>query len=80
MLQPSEALGNAAEACRRRGISRTQFYDQKRRFQTNGTEGLKDLPPIAKRHPNITPPEVCHTCLSPIVLVVLVEPLAETFP
>lgn len=58
VLQLAEALGNVAEACRRRGISRTQFYEHKRRFQTHGIEGLKDLPPIAKSHPNTTPPEV----------------------
>jgi len=28
----AEALGNVSEACRRRGISRTQFYEYKRRF------------------------------------------------
>ncbi len=58
VLQLAEALGNVAEACRRRGISRTQFYEHKRRFQTHGIEGLKDLPPIARSHPNTTPPEV----------------------
>ncbi len=26
-LQLAEALGNVSEACRRRGISRTQFYE-----------------------------------------------------
>jgi len=45
-LQLAEALGNVSEACRRRGISRTQFYEYKRRFQTHGLEGLKDLPPV----------------------------------
>jgi transposase InsO family protein len=46
------------EACRRGGIDRTSFYDWKRRFQTHGLDGLKDLPPIAKSHPMTTPPEV----------------------
>ncbi|MFP6869404.1 MAG: helix-turn-helix domain-containing protein, partial [Nitrospinota bacterium] len=32
-LQLAEALGNVSEACRRRGMSRTQFYEYKRRFQ-----------------------------------------------
>ena len=63
-LQLAEALGNVSEACRRRGISRTQFYDEyKRRFQTHGLEGLKDLPPIHKSHPQITPPEVVEKIL-----------------
>ena len=35
-LQLAEALGNVSEACRRRGMSRTQFYEYKRRFQTHG--------------------------------------------
>lgn len=56
-MQLAEALGNVSEACRRRGISRTQFYEYKRRFQTHGLEGLKDLPPIHKSHPMTTPPE-----------------------
>lgn len=29
---------------RPRGVSRTQFYEYKRRFQTRGLKGLKDLP------------------------------------
>lgn len=57
VLQLAEALGNVSEACRQRAVSRTQFYEYKRRFQTHGIEGLKDLPPIAKSHPMTTPPE-----------------------
>lgn len=58
LLELAEALNNVSEACRRRGISRTQFYEYKRRFQTHGLEGLKDLPPVHKSHPQTTPPEV----------------------
>ena len=29
VLEMAEALGNASETCRRRGISRTQFYEYK---------------------------------------------------
>jgi hypothetical protein len=43
-LSPSD---DVAEACRRGGIDRTSFYDWKRRFQLEGLDGLKDLPPIA---------------------------------
>ena len=55
-LQLAEALENVTDACKRRGISRTQFYEYKRRFKTHGLEGLKDLPPVPKslrkqRHP-----------------------------
>ena len=58
VLQLAEKLGNAAEACRKRGMDRTSFYEWKRRFQTQGFEGLKDLPPIHKSHPQTTAPEV----------------------
>jgi transposase InsO family protein len=63
-LQLAQALGNVSEACRRRGISRSQFYEYKRRFQTHGLEGLKDLPPIHKSHPQTTPPEVVEKILA----------------
>jgi transposase InsO family protein len=58
VLELAERLGNVSEACRRGGIDRTSFYDWKRRFQTHGLDGLKDLPPLAKSHPMTTPPEV----------------------
>ena len=57
VLELAKELGNVAEACRRRGLDRTSFYEWKRRFQTQGFEGLKDLPPIHKSHPQTTPPE-----------------------
>lgn len=57
VLELAAVLGNAAEACRRRGMDRTSFYEWKRRFQTHGFAGLKDLPPIHKWHPQTTPPE-----------------------
>lgn len=57
VLQLAEELGNAAEACRRRGMDRTSFYEWKRRFQTQGFAGLKDLPPVHRSHPHTTPPE-----------------------
>jgi transposase InsO family protein len=63
VMQLAEALGNAAEACRRRGMSRSQFYEFKRRFQTHGIEGLKDLPPIHKSHPQTTSPEATEKIL-----------------
>ena len=58
VLELAERLGNVSEACRRGGIDRTSFYDWKRRFQLQGLDGLKDLPPIARSHPMTTPPEV----------------------
>ena len=41
VLELAEQLGNAAEACRRRGMDRTSFYEWKRRFQLEGLAGLK---------------------------------------
>jgi len=64
VLQLAELLGNASEACRQRGLSRTQFYEYKRRFQTHGIEGLRDLPPIHKTHPFTTPPETVERILA----------------
>ena len=58
VLELAKELGNVAEACRQRGLDRTSFYEWKRRFQTQGFEGLKDLPPIHKSHPQTTRPEV----------------------
>ena len=57
VLEMSDALGNISEACRRGGMDRTSFYEWKRRFQTHGLEGLKDMPPIPKSQPNTTTPE-----------------------
>jgi transposase InsO family protein len=64
VLQLAESLGNVSEACRRGGLDRTSFYEYKRRFQTHGIEGLKDLPPIHKSHPQTTPPEVVEKVLA----------------
>ena len=63
-LELAERLGNVSEACRRRGVGRTQFYEYKRRFQTHGLEGLVDLPPIHKSHPQTTPSEVVKQILA----------------
>ena len=45
-------------------MSRSQFYEYKRRFQTHGGEGLKDLPPIHFSHPFTMPPEVVDQILA----------------
>jgi transposase InsO family protein len=63
-LQLAEALGSVTEACRRRGISRTQFYEYKKRFKMQGLAGLRDLPPVHKTHPQTTPPEVVERMLA----------------
>ena len=63
VLQLAERLGNVSEACRRLGLSRTRFYEYKRRYQIHGMEGLVDLPPIHHSHPQTTPPEVVRKIL-----------------
>ncbi|RMG39267.1 MAG: IS481 family transposase [Methanobacteriota archaeon] len=57
VLQLAQSLGNVTEACRRSGMDRTSFYTWQKRFQEQGLEGLKDLPPIHKTHPQTTPQE-----------------------
>ncbi len=64
VVELAEALGNASEACRRRGMTRTQFYEYKRRFQTHGLAGLKDLPPVHRTHPQTTAPETVERILA----------------
>jgi hypothetical protein len=58
VLELAEALGNVSEACRKCGIGRTQFYEYKRRIQTHGIKGLRDLPLIHHSCPQTTPPDV----------------------
>ncbi len=64
VLELADALGNVSEACRRRGMTRTQFYEYKRRFQTHGLAGLKDLPPAHRTHPQTTPQPVVERILA----------------
>lgn len=64
VLKLAEILGNVSEACRRRNVDRTSFYEYKRRFQTHGLEGLRDLPPIHHHHPQTTPKEVVDKILN----------------
>lgn len=45
-------------------MSRNQFHEYKRRFQSQGLEGLKDLSPAHKIHPQTTRPEVVEQILS----------------
>lgn len=58
VLELAERLGNVSEACRRGGIDRSSFYAWRRRFRLLGLDGLKDRPPIAKRHPMATPADL----------------------
>ncbi len=58
VLQLAEALGSVSEACRISGMDRTSFYEWKRRYQAHGLDGLMDLPPVHKSHPQTTPREI----------------------
>lgn len=58
VIELAQALGNVSEACRQSGMTREMFYEWRRRFQTHGLAGLRDLPPVAKSHPMTTAPEV----------------------
>jgi transposase len=58
VLKLAEELGNVTEACRRLGVSRTQFYVYKQRYESQGLDGLRDLPPIPHSHPDATPPDI----------------------
>jgi len=63
VLELAKTLNNVSEACRRSGISRTQFYEYRRRFQRYGMDGLKNLPPIHHDHPWTTSLEVTERIL-----------------
>jgi hypothetical protein len=63
VLELGRRLNNVSEACRQGGISRTIFYDYKRRFDEQGLVGLKDLPPIPKPHPFTTAPVLVERIL-----------------
>jgi transposase InsO family protein len=58
LLQLAERLRNVSEACRRRSVSRSQFYEYKRAFQEQGFEGLMDRPPVPRSFPAQKPQEV----------------------
>jgi transposase InsO family protein len=58
LLQLAERLNNVTEACKRRGVSRSQFYEYKRAFQQHGFDGLIDRLPIPNSCPHETPVEV----------------------
>ncbi len=58
ILQLAEKTGNVSQVCRENGISRSQFYEYKRRFDSQGIDGLVNLPPIHKNHPQKTPPDI----------------------
>jgi transposase InsO family protein len=58
LLQLAERLSNVTEACKRRGVSRSQFYEYKRAFQQHGLDGLIDRPPVPNSCPHETSADV----------------------
>lgn len=64
VLELAQALGSVSEACKQRGMSRTQFYEWKKRFQEQGVAGLVDLPPVHKTHPQTTPYDIVEQVLA----------------
>ena len=58
LLQLADRIRNVSEACKRRGVSRSQFYEYKRAFQERGFDGLIDRLPIPKSCPHETQPEI----------------------
>jgi len=64
VLQLAEELGNVSDACRQAGMDRTSFYEWRRRYREQGLEGLKDLPPVHKFHPQTTPRQVVQRLIS----------------
>lgn len=63
VLELAQRLGSVTQACRAGGMDRTSFYEWKRRYQTHGLEGLRDLPPVHRSHPFTTPPHVREAIL-----------------
>lgn len=51
-LKLAKDLGNVSQVCRSAGLSRSEFYEMKRRFELEGFEGLINKPPIPKSHPD----------------------------
>lgn len=64
VLELAQELGSVSKACKQAGMDRTSFYEWKRRFQTHGLAGLKDLPPVPKDHPQTTPEETVQRVLA----------------
>ena len=63
VLKLAESLGNISEACRKSGMDRTSFYEWKRRYEEKGVEGLKDLLPVHRFHPQTTPAKTAKKIL-----------------
>ena len=56
VLELADELGNASEACRLVGVSRTSFYRWKKTAEAYGLEALRPRQRRRSRQPNETPP------------------------
>jgi transposase len=63
VIKLAESLGNISEACRKSGMDRTSFYEWKRRYDEKGVDGLKDLLPVHRFHPQTTPAKTAKKIL-----------------
>lgn len=70
LLQLAEKLGNVSKACRMHKVSRSQFYEYKRSFQTHEIDGLIDKPPIPASHPS----QLSETTINQIIDLSLQHP------
>ena len=57
LLELAEELKSVSDACRIMKVSRSQFYEIKRAFQTGGLEALLDKPPVPGTSPHKLPEE-----------------------
>jgi len=55
ILELADKTGNISQVCRQSGVSRSQYYEYKRRFKQSGIKGLNNMPPVHKSHPQKTP-------------------------
>ena len=58
LLDLAETSGNISTTCRQLGVSRTQYYEYKRRYKQQGIEGLVNRSSAHHSHPFTTPLEV----------------------
>ena len=63
ILNYARGIGNAAEACREFDVPSSSFYEWKRAYELNGTQGLARKKPIPKSHPRSASPEVVEKIL-----------------
>lgn len=70
VLKLADRLSNISEACRRSGMDRASYYVWKERYKKMGMDGLYDLPPIPRSHPEKTP----ESCKRAIIQIASIHP------